>query len=78
MRKPVLTIFYQFNPWNSTIGGIKTLINTSRYCLCVSNLQLLLRHSQQVIFLLIKVSARQYLSQYSLGYLHLLSQQRYL
>jgi glycosyltransferase involved in cell wall biosynthesis len=26
MRKPVLTIFYQFNPWNSTIGGIQTLI----------------------------------------------------
>ncbi|MEA5622630.1 glycosyltransferase family 4 protein [Nostoc sp. UHCC 0251] len=28
MRKPVLTIFYQFNPWYSTIGGIQTLINT--------------------------------------------------
>jgi glycosyltransferase involved in cell wall biosynthesis len=28
MRKPVLTIFYQFNPWQSTIGGIQTLINT--------------------------------------------------
>lgn len=28
MRKPILTIFYQFNPWNSTIGGIQTLINT--------------------------------------------------
>ncbi|WP_460207813.1 glycosyltransferase [Scytonema sp. NUACC21] len=28
MRKPVLTIFYQFNPWNSTIGGIQTLIKT--------------------------------------------------
>ncbi|MDF5722523.1 MAG: glycosyltransferase [Rhizonema sp. PD37] len=27
MRKPVLTIFYQFNPWNTTIGGIQTLIN---------------------------------------------------
>ncbi|MUG99145.1 glycosyltransferase [Scytonema sp. UIC 10036] len=26
MRKPVLTIFYQFNPWHSTIGGIQTLI----------------------------------------------------
>ncbi|MDF5707847.1 MAG: glycosyltransferase [Nostoc sp. S4] len=26
MRKPVLTIFYQFNPWNSSIGGIQTLI----------------------------------------------------
>lgn len=28
MRKPVLTIFYQFNPWDATIGGIQTLINT--------------------------------------------------
>ncbi|MBD2449493.1 glycosyltransferase [Nostoc sp. FACHB-152] len=28
MRKPVLTIFYQYNPWHSTIGGIQTLINT--------------------------------------------------
>ena len=26
MRKPVLTIFYQFNPWNTTIGGIQTII----------------------------------------------------
>ncbi|UBF27321.1 glycosyltransferase family 4 protein [Kovacikia minuta CCNUW1] len=26
MRIPVLTIFYQFNPWNSTIGGIQTVI----------------------------------------------------
>ncbi|BAZ30567.1 group 1 glycosyl transferase [Cylindrospermum sp. NIES-4074] len=26
MRKPVLTIFYQFNPWNSSIGGIQSLI----------------------------------------------------
>lgn len=26
MRKPILTIFYQFNPWNTTIGGIQTLI----------------------------------------------------
>jgi glycosyltransferase involved in cell wall biosynthesis len=25
-RRPVLTIFYQFNPWQSTIGGIQTLI----------------------------------------------------
>jgi glycosyltransferase involved in cell wall biosynthesis len=25
-RRPVLTIFYQFNPWESTIGGIQTLI----------------------------------------------------
>ncbi|MEA5565225.1 glycosyltransferase [Anabaena sp. UHCC 0399] len=28
MRKPVLTIFYQFNPWYTSIGGIQTLINT--------------------------------------------------
>jgi glycosyltransferase involved in cell wall biosynthesis len=28
MRKPVLTIFYQYNPWKTTIGGIQTLINT--------------------------------------------------
>lgn len=28
MRKPVLTIFYQYNPWDTTIGGIQTLINT--------------------------------------------------
>ncbi len=27
MRKPILTIFYQYNPWNKTIGGIQTLIN---------------------------------------------------
>lgn len=27
VRKPTLTIFYQFNPWNATIGGIQTLIN---------------------------------------------------
>ncbi|MBW4643048.1 MAG: glycosyltransferase family 4 protein [Goleter apudmare HA4340-LM2] len=27
MRKPVLTIFYQFNPWQTTIGGIQTLIS---------------------------------------------------
>lgn len=26
MQKPRLTIFYQFNPWNATIGGIQTLI----------------------------------------------------
>ena len=25
-RKPILTIFYQFNPWHSTIGGIQTVI----------------------------------------------------
>jgi hypothetical protein len=28
MHKPVLTIFYQLNPWNSTIGGIQTVIRT--------------------------------------------------
>ena len=28
MKKPTLTIFYQYNPWNKTIGGIQTLINT--------------------------------------------------
>lgn len=28
MKKPILTIFYQFNPWNSTIGGIQTVINS--------------------------------------------------
>ncbi|WP_404787662.1 glycosyltransferase family 4 protein [Altericista sp. CCNU0014] len=28
MRKPILTIFYQFNPWRSTIGGIQTLIRS--------------------------------------------------
>ncbi|MEB3181399.1 MAG: glycosyltransferase family 4 protein [Nostocaceae cyanobacterium] len=28
MRKPVLTIFYQFNPWQPSIGGIQTLINS--------------------------------------------------
>ncbi len=28
MSKPVLTIFYQFNPWNASIGGIQTLIKT--------------------------------------------------
>ncbi|MCL1463452.1 glycosyltransferase family 4 protein [Argonema galeatum] len=26
MNKPVLTIFYQFNPWHSSIGGIQTVI----------------------------------------------------
>lgn len=25
MRKPTLTIFYQFDPWNSSIGGIQTV-----------------------------------------------------
>jgi len=28
MRKPVLTIFYQYDPWNPTIGGIQTLITS--------------------------------------------------
>lgn len=28
MRKPVLTIFYQFNPWQSSIGGIQTIIRS--------------------------------------------------
>jgi glycosyltransferase involved in cell wall biosynthesis len=28
MRKPVLTIFYQYDPWNASIGGIQTLINS--------------------------------------------------
>lgn len=28
MTKPILTIFYQFDPWNSTIGGIQTLISS--------------------------------------------------
>jgi glycosyltransferase involved in cell wall biosynthesis len=28
MRKPVLTIFYQFNPWQPTIGGIQTIIRS--------------------------------------------------
>lgn len=28
MRKPVLIIFYQFNPWNTTIGGIQTIIKS--------------------------------------------------
>ncbi|HEY9675142.1 MAG TPA: glycosyltransferase [Waterburya sp.] len=27
MQKPVLTIFYQYNPWNATIGGIQTVIS---------------------------------------------------
>ena len=26
IRKPRLTIFYQFNPWHSTIGGIQTIV----------------------------------------------------
>lgn len=26
-RQPVLTIFYQFNPWQSSIGGIQTVIS---------------------------------------------------
>ncbi|MEM8829722.1 MAG: glycosyltransferase family 4 protein [Cyanobacteria bacterium P01_G01_bin.19] len=28
MKKPVLTIFYQYNPWASSIGGIQTVINS--------------------------------------------------
>jgi glycosyltransferase involved in cell wall biosynthesis len=28
MRKPILTIFYQFNPWHCSIGGIQTLIKS--------------------------------------------------
>lgn len=28
MRKPVLTIFYQFNPWRTSIGGIQTVIRS--------------------------------------------------
>jgi hypothetical protein len=28
MRKPVMTIFYQFNPGNTIFGGIQTLITT--------------------------------------------------
>lgn len=28
MSKPVLTIFYQFNPWQSSIGGIQTVIRS--------------------------------------------------
>lgn len=27
MHKPVLTIFYQFNPWHTTIGSIQTVIS---------------------------------------------------
>jgi glycosyltransferase involved in cell wall biosynthesis len=27
-HRPSLTIFYQFNPWNSTIGGIQTVIRS--------------------------------------------------
>ncbi len=27
-RKPILTIFYQFNPWQTSIGGIQTLIKS--------------------------------------------------
>jgi len=28
MRKPVLTIFYQFDPWCPSIGGIQTVISS--------------------------------------------------
>jgi glycosyltransferase involved in cell wall biosynthesis len=32
VRKPVLTIFYQFNPWQATIGGIQsTITNFIKY-----------------------------------------------
>jgi glycosyltransferase involved in cell wall biosynthesis len=28
MRKPVLTIFYQFDPWSNSLGGIQTIIRS--------------------------------------------------
>jgi glycosyltransferase involved in cell wall biosynthesis len=28
MRKPIVTIFYQFNPWHTSIGGIQTVIRS--------------------------------------------------
>jgi hypothetical protein len=28
MRKPILTIFYPFNPWHTSIGGIETVIRS--------------------------------------------------
>lgn len=28
MQKPVLTIFYQFNPWQASLGGIQTIIRS--------------------------------------------------
>ncbi|NEO61240.1 MAG: glycosyltransferase family 1 protein, partial [Moorea sp. SIO4G2] len=28
MQKLILTIFYQFNPWHSSIGGIQTVIRS--------------------------------------------------
>jgi glycosyltransferase involved in cell wall biosynthesis len=28
MRKPVLTIFYQYDPWNASIGGIQSLVGS--------------------------------------------------
>jgi hypothetical protein len=32
VRKPVLTIFYQFNPWQTSIGGIQsTIANFIKY-----------------------------------------------
>lgn len=41
MRKPILTIFYQFNPWSNTIGGIETIIRTFiKYALSEFELQL--------------------------------------
>ncbi|HBE18542.1 MAG TPA: glycoside hydrolase [Cyanobacteria bacterium UBA11149] len=33
VSKPILTIFYQFNPWQSSIGGIQTVIRSFvKYC----------------------------------------------
>lgn len=28
MKKPVLTLFYQYNPWSSSIGGIQTVVTS--------------------------------------------------
>ncbi len=28
IRKPTLTLFYQYNPWNSSIGGIQTVVTS--------------------------------------------------
>jgi hypothetical protein len=27
-RKPILTIFFQFNPWKTSLGGIQTIIRS--------------------------------------------------
>lgn len=32
MRKPTLALFYQYNPWNCSIGGIQTLMNSFIKC----------------------------------------------